>query len=596
MKLCPRCSESYADDAGFCPIDGTELVKNVDPLIGRTLAARYRLVKRLGSGGMALVYLARHVMIERLSAIKVLRQDLGMNPSHRERFLREARAVNRINHPGIVEITDFGESEGLVFLVMEYVEGESLLAALRKGIFPWQRAARVAMQVASALGRAHELGVIHRDLKPENVLLIDRDGADVIKLTDFGIAKILDAPKLTFAEQRLGTPGYIAPEYMEGTSAGPRGDLYALGIVFYEMLTGRMPFEGKGVELLVAMTRDTPTPPSARVKGIPTEIEELVLRLIARPPEERPRDAFVVHDALADILRRLGAGSMPEGIADRSMPEGIADRSMPEGIADERLLGDGGDAAIRVERESVPTLVDEGDAGVSDPPANGVRDPAAHAGHDAGLSNELSALRSGDIVARWHAMIDEITLQIDKVARRRDGSVADVAVRRASELTEVAKELLASLDRARGKVADHQAAVDRLEMHGSEVPATLGHAVDTLSRDLSQESAHLDAIVARREGIDATSTTRDLDARRKETLFWEEAALATEEKRVRSVAADLTYQMTALQNQLDMQNEDLDHDLTDATGKLEGALTAMRRMTGEFVRTLEDAAESLTSS
>src|SRR5271166_1683018 len=176
MKLCPRCSESYADDAGFCPIDGAGLVKNTDPLIGRTLASRYRLVKRLGAGGMALVYLARHVMIDRLSAIKVLRQDLGMNPSHRERFLREARAVNRINHPGIVEITDFGESDGLVFLVMEYVEGESLLAALRKGVFPWQRAARVAMQVASALARAHELGVIHRDLKPENVLLIPRAG------------------------------------------------------------------------------------------------------------------------------------------------------------------------------------------------------------------------------------------------------------------------------------------------------------------------------------------------------------------------------------------------------------------------------------
>src|SRR5271154_1569557 len=172
MKLCPRCDESYPDDAGFCPFDAQALVRSTDPLIGRTLASRYRLVKRLGSGGMALVYLARHVMIERLSAIKVLRQDLGMNPANRERFLREARAVNRINHPGIVEITDFGESEGLVFLVMEHVEGESLLAALRKEVFPWQRAATVAMQVASALARAHELGVIHRDLKPENVLLV----------------------------------------------------------------------------------------------------------------------------------------------------------------------------------------------------------------------------------------------------------------------------------------------------------------------------------------------------------------------------------------------------------------------------------------
>ena len=110
MKLCPRCSESFGDDAAFCPFDGERLTRNADPLVGRTLAARYRLMRPLGSGGMALVYLARHVMIDRLSAIKVLRRDLAMSASHRERFLREARAVNRINHPNIVEITDLGES------------------------------------------------------------------------------------------------------------------------------------------------------------------------------------------------------------------------------------------------------------------------------------------------------------------------------------------------------------------------------------------------------------------------------------------------------------------------------------------------------
>ena len=133
MKLCPRCAEPYTDDAGFCPLDGTALARSSDPFVGRTLAARYRLVRRIGSGGTAVVYLARHVMIERLSAIKILRHDLGMNASNRERFLREARAVNRIDHPNIVEITDFGEDGGLVFLVMEYVAGESLHAALDAG-------------------------------------------------------------------------------------------------------------------------------------------------------------------------------------------------------------------------------------------------------------------------------------------------------------------------------------------------------------------------------------------------------------------------------------------------------------------------------
>src|SRR5580700_2698027 len=225
MKLCPRCDESYPDDAGFCPFDAQALVRSTDPLIGRTLAARYRLVRRLGSGGMAVVYLARHVMIDRLSAIKILRQDLGMNPAHRERFLREARAVNRINHPNIVEITDFGEDGPLVFLVMEYVEGESLQDALGRGRFEVDRTTRIALQIALALGRAHELGVIHRDLKPENVLLAARSEGEFVKLTDFGIAKVVDAPAITFSEQRLGTPGYIAPEYIDGQPATSLGDI-----------------------------------------------------------------------------------------------------------------------------------------------------------------------------------------------------------------------------------------------------------------------------------------------------------------------------------------------------------------------------------
>jgi serine/threonine-protein kinase len=564
MKLCPICSESYVDDAAFCPIDGTALVKNTDPLIGRTLASRYRLVKRLGSGATALVYLARHVMIERLSAIKVLRQDLGMNPQQRERFLREARAVNRINHPGIIEITDFGESDGLVFLVMEYVEGASLLATLRQGAFPWQRAARVAMQVASALARAHELGVIHRDLKPENVLLIPAPGAggiageERVKLTDFGIAKVLDAPRLTFNEQRLGTPGYIAPEYMDGKAAGPRGDLYSLGVVLYEMLTGRLPFEGKGVKLLLSAMTDAPIPPSQRVSGIPPDMEELVLRLIARSADDRPRGAFLVHDLLAEMLERH------------------------EGEAETPGTGEKEDVA-KAERESMPTMVDE----PPDGPSSGSIDvefeePVSSEGSS--TSKQLLAVRSGEIVARWRQMMSALTQRIEEREGRGGG-----ALRRPRELAEVARELMESLDRARAMVSEHQAEVDRLEAHGRGFRATLGHAIDTLSRDLSQETAHLDAILARREGLDATATARDLDARRKETLFWEDAALATEEKRVRSVAADLTYQMTALQKQLDAQNEELEAHLTDATGKLEGALTALRRIQKEFVRTIEDA-------
>jgi eukaryotic-like serine/threonine-protein kinase len=545
MKLCPRCSEPFADDAAFCPFDGEGLAKSDDPLVGRTLASRYRLVRRLGTGGMALVYLARHVMIDRLSAIKILRRDLGMDPSHRERFLREARAVNRINHPNIVEITDLGESDGLVFLVMEYVEGDSLLAALRRGRFPWTRAARIAAQVASALARAHDLGVIHRDLKPENVLLMPRGGEDFAKLTDFGIAKILDAPALTFSEQRFGTPGYIAPEYVEGLPASPRGDLYALGVVLYEMLTGTMPFDARGAALLAAPLREAPVKPSARADGIPAELEELVLRLLARQPEDRPRDAFVVTDALSDVLRRLGGSMRPPASS---------------------------------EGEGRPSMV----TAVEAPPVASAR---------AQLTADLATLPTAEIAARWHGLLTDLASIVN--AASVDRGDEDTGVQRARDLAQEATRVVGTLERVKATVADAQARVDRLETHGRAFRGTLGNAIDALSRDRSRERAHLEAILARREGIDDDSTVPGMDARAKEAFLWESAALEAEEERARLVTRDLDYQIEALQQQLAEQNEQLDTQLAEGTGKLEGALTALRAMTGDLVRTIEEAASAV---
>jgi serine/threonine-protein kinase len=547
MKLCPRCSESFADDAGFCPFDGTELARSTDPLVGRTLAARYRLVRPLGSGGMALVYLARHVMIERLSAIKVLRRDLGMSAAHRERFLREARAVNRINHPNIVEITDFGESDGLVFLVMEYIQGESLLGVLRRGRFAWKRAARVASQIASALARAHHLGIIHRDLKPENVLLSERDGDEIVKLTDFGIAKVLDAPSLTFSDQRFGTPGYIAPEYAEGGPADPRGDLYALGIVLYEMLTGAMPYDARGAALLVAPFREAPVTPSARAEGIPAELEEIVLKLIARRPDDRPRDAFAVVDALTDLLRRLGGSLRPPAPSD-------------------------GDDDTR---PSLPTVVE--------------RSPAASM--RAQLTAEIAALPTAQIAARWQSMLADLAVHVE--AARAERGAQNPGVRRAVELAEQATSLVSSLERAKATVAEHQARVDRLEIHGRAFRGTLGHAIDTLARDRSRERVHLEAIAARREGIDVDATVSRLDTRARDALAWESAALEAEEAHARAVEQDLDFQIDALQQQLMRQNEELETELAEASGKLEGALWALRRMTGDLIRTMADAATAL---
>jgi serine/threonine protein kinase len=536
MKLCPRCDESYPDDAAFCPFDAQALVRSTDPLIGRTLAARYRLVRRLGSGGMAVVYLARHVMIDRLSAIKILRQDLGMNPAHRERFLREARAVNRINHPNIVEITDFGEDGALVFLVMEYVEGESLLAAIERGPMDCKRALGIGLQIASALSRAHELGVIHRDLKPENVLLFVRDELEVVKLTDFGIAKIVDAPALTFSEQRFGTPGYIAPEYIEGLPASARGDLYALGVVLYEMLTATLPFDARfPAELLALQLRSPPVPLSARREGIPPAVEALVLRLIARRPDDRPRDAFAVLDSLHEAFER---------------------------VSDERS------SSSTPTSETPPTVRLEG---ASEPLP---RSPPSHG-----------------IPARWEASLADLELRVEDSRRRRgDG---DPRVRRARDLLDAALGLHASLERAGAAVAGHQGTVDTLEDRGREFRTTLGRAIDTLSRDRSRERARLDALAERRLRIFASLAVQSLPQSQREALRSEATAVSAQERSAESVDADIEFQVATLQRQLNARNEQLERELADATGKLEGALSAARRITQEIARTRDEAVRSL---
>lgn len=553
MKLCPRCAEPYADDAGFCPFDGTALSRDPDPFVGRTLAARYRLVRRLGSGGMAVVYLARHVMIERMSAIKILRQDLGLNVSHRERFLREARAVNRINHPNIVEITDFGEDGGLVFLVMEYIEGESLQSALAAGRFDLVRAIRVALQIAAALGRAHELGVIHRDLKPENVLLVPRGGTDFAKLTDFGIAKIVDAPAITFTEQRFGTPGYIAPEYIDGQPATALGDLYALGVVTYQMVTGALPFDAKlPVELLAAALQGVPVKPSARAPGVPADLEELILRMIARRPEDRPRDAHAIRDALDVVLRRLSGGPAPD--------------SPP------------------IEAQDPPGLLDLTATVVDGPPASVLPSP------NSWLVSELAARPPAEIAERWHKTLADLERHVEAAGRTKGASDG---VRRARDLSEGARSLLASLEKAKGGVAEHQARVDALEARGRGFRATLGHAIDALSRDRSRELAHLEAIAALRSGIREEMAAAPVDARQRDALAWESAAVQAEENRARAMAADLNYQIETLQRQLDAQNGELEAELAQASGMLEGGLSAVRRITGELVRTMADVANCL---
>jgi eukaryotic-like serine/threonine-protein kinase len=311
LKICPRCDARFGGDLLTCPIDGTALREPDDAFVGRTIAGRYLIEEELGSGGMGTVYRARHQVIGRSVALKFLEPSLVRNERQRKRFLGEARAANQINHEHIIDITDFGETEdGLVYMVMEYLEGRTLSDEIQLGPMAARRALRIATQIARGLARAHELGVVHRDIKPANIYLVRRKAdPDYVKLLDFGVARIEHDLRITGQGTIVGTPEYIAPEQIHTAAANPSADLYSLGCVLFEMLTGRLPFEGKTTILLVKHLNDPPPKPSSVLAGIPHEIDQLVLRLLQKQPSQRYRDAYHLIEALDQLLDPLAATS-----------------------------------------------------------------------------------------------------------------------------------------------------------------------------------------------------------------------------------------------------------------------------------------------
>lgn len=268
-------------------------------LTGSVLEGRYRIFGRLGVGGMGAVYRGEHVMLGTPVAVKVLLPRLARDSEWVQRFLLEARAASQIRHPNIVQIRDFGAPRpGLVYMVMELLEGESLTDfAKREGPLPWPRVVRICGQVAEGLAAAHARGIIHRDIKPANIFrLADPDESDVIKVLDFGIAKFLtagdddaDNPR-TATGVMMGTPEYMAPEVLEGVRPDVRADVYALGVMMYKLLTGRVPFSGGYIAIAQQMASSRPVPPSqvpgARVNVTP-QVDALILKAIRHEREER---------------------------------------------------------------------------------------------------------------------------------------------------------------------------------------------------------------------------------------------------------------------------------------------------------------------
>lgn len=527
----------------MCGIDGQPLRPVKDALIGRTVGGRHRLISRLGTGGMSAVYLARHVLIDRLVAVKTLRRDLAKDPVQRDRFVREARAVNRINHENIVEITDFGEThDGIVYLVMEFVPGEPLNKALDMGRFDTTRALRLCREMGSALGRAHEMGVVHRDLKPDNILLVARkDGTESVKILDFGIAKILDAPSLTGSQQIFGTPGYIAPEYIQSTDIDGRSDLYSLGVILYEMATGALPFDYEYPgDLLVKHVTEPPIPPSQRYPGIQPALEEFILRCLEKLPDDRFRDAYHFLDELELMADRLGG-------PDSWGAPALESRVTP--AASERMHADAIEAIVQHTIPAPPPdMVEEG--AIPQPPP--LLAPERERGSEEGLGP------AG--VRRWRERFDAL----DTLARNERGAVDDAED--AKDL-ERARQLLVCLEECVADTAEHQRQLEALAAGARDFRVTLGRAIDRLARSQSigkRDELRLDAKRRELRAARAVHTKARDSEGRADALLWEQAAV---EQALREVLGSIALgqsQLGELRHELTQRNDEAEARIAEA--------------------------------
>jgi len=293
-----------------------------------TILGSYRVMQELGQGSMGVVYEAEHVKLGRHVALKVLRSELADNSELVARFFGEAKAVNRIAHENIVEVTDFCEDDGgHAYYIMELLHGETLGEVLaRETTLPPARAVGIAVQICGAMSAVHEAGVVHRDLKPENVFLLQRNGhSDFVKILDFGVAKLAEARaagvRETAAGTMLGTPQYMSPEQAIGRSIDHRTDIYALGVILYEMLSGHCPFEGKTIgEVIVKLLGDAARSPSSVARGphpIPPAVERVVMRCIEKQLDRR-------YQTMGDVESALREAAPEAGVAIAEQEAGVA--------------------------------------------------------------------------------------------------------------------------------------------------------------------------------------------------------------------------------------------------------------------------------
>lgn len=397
MKVCPRCFTRFPDSERFCLHDSAILVEQEDiARLGQNIG-NYRLDKILGRGGMGTVYRGEHVYIKKPVAVKVLHPQFARYQEAIHRFLREARAATAINHANIVDVTDFGIlPDGPVYFVMEYLEGKSLEDLIEKdGAVELHRALNIANQIALALDAAHSVGVIHRDLKPDNIMLIKRPGRrdlvrmtsdstwitereesyDFVKVLDFGIAKVLVPDELhaeTVQGAVFGTPEYMSPEAARGEDVDHRADVYALGVILFDMLCGRPPFEaGQSSEVLAMHIAKQPPSPRefAPHREITEQAERVIVKAMQKDANKRYQDMVAFRRDLelsyGSIAYRRHGGK-PWGLEPRGEESRAPVQRLSEDL-DEWITND--PTAITVDQSRKGALVESATKAATRPPA-----------------------------------------------------------------------------------------------------------------------------------------------------------------------------------------------------------------------------------
>jgi serine/threonine-protein kinase len=537
-KQCPACRSVYSGgDRVFCPLDGTRLVESApaakladDPLIGRTVAGRFVLQSRLGKGGMGVVYLAQHTVLKRPFAVKLLLREFISNERALARFFREARVASSLDHPNIVSIYDYGQTDrSEPYLIMEYVEGVSLLQIVRqsrtRNLGP-PYAVQLLLQVARALEHAHQRGVVHRDIKPENLLVTTWQGqSDFVKILDFGVARVVGQPPLTrIGEEILGTPEFMAPELLTASEVAPPVDLYALGIMLHDTIVGEAPFRGDVSAILQGHVSRVPPRLSQRRRDvpIPAALDELTAQLLAKDPAQRPSaaEAAARLEQLASQLPRRSAlataGSLPSLTGPATAEEGPATRILSPTALGTADSSESGPQTVALRPAEGPSTVILTPAAVRVSDLVKVADPAKRAEIDA-LEAEIesasdrqarSVLRlagelwgdAGRPDPRWPADAHAVWLRLHHSSQlaqqhaQRLSSLQDQA-KKAQQVTDDKRRALHSeilslserlqLDRELGS-DDRQRVLSEIEAHERSLASVLQAGPGTLSSEITQ--------------------------------------------------------------------------------------------------------------